>query len=127
GGTDRADGRERGEQRGEEVHAALEATDAGEAAVEGDEQQERKQHLHAGHDRAQLSRHLLEIAIQALGRGLRPRVLAPSDQGRLEEAPSCARGRSPILTGRARLPLRISWAACWSPWKARSISACSVC
>jgi hypothetical protein len=49
---------------------------ADEARVEGDDQQEREQHLHARDDDPQLAGHLLEVAIQALQRRLGAPVLA---------------------------------------------------
>jgi hypothetical protein len=73
---DRAYRGQRREDERHEVRDPLERADPFEADVEGNDQQEREQDLHAGDDEAQLARELSQVAIEALELRLVATVLA---------------------------------------------------
>jgi hypothetical protein len=70
GGGDCAHGRQGSKDQGDQIHDLLELPYVSEAGVEGDDQEEGEEHLHAGDDDAQLACELLEVAVQALQRRL---------------------------------------------------------
>src|SRR5207302_2953284 len=69
-GCNRANGSKRGEDQCDDIYRLLKPSDMGEARVERDNQEEGKEHLHAGDDHSQLARELLEVPIETLERRL---------------------------------------------------------
>src|SRR5437879_2980273 len=69
-GCNRAHGSKCGEDQCDDIHRLLEPPDVSKARVERDNQEERKEHLHARYDHSQLACELLEVPIETLERCL---------------------------------------------------------